>query len=39
MPPRVLIAEDEDRLRRLYAMLLSNAGYKLILAEDGAMAL
>jgi DNA-binding NtrC family response regulator len=35
MPPRILIAEDEDRLRRLFAMLLSNAGYKMSLAGDG----
>ncbi|MCX7012689.1 MAG: sigma-54 dependent transcriptional regulator [Candidatus Sumerlaeota bacterium] len=39
MPPRILIAEDEDRLRRLFAMLLSNAGYKMSLAEDGEQAL
>ncbi len=38
MPPRVVIAEDEERLRRLFAMLLSNAGYKMHLAEDGANA-
>ncbi len=38
MPPRILIAEDEDRLRRLFAMLLSNAGYKMSLAEDGQAA-
>lgn len=38
MPHRVLIAEDEDRLRRLFAMLLGNAGFKMTLAEDGAKA-
>jgi len=38
MAPRILIAEDEDRLRRLFAMLLSNAGYKMSLAEDGLQA-
>lgn len=38
MPQRIIIAEDEERLRRLFAMLLSNAGYKMTLAEDGEMA-
>ncbi|MFH0794712.1 MAG: sigma-54 dependent transcriptional regulator, partial [bacterium] len=37
--PRILIAEDEDRLWRVLAMLLSNAGYKLSLASDGEEAL
>lgn len=33
--PRLLIAEDEERLRRLMGMLLSNAGVELTLAADG----
>jgi two-component system, NtrC family, response regulator AtoC len=38
MEPRLLIAEDEERLRRLLQMLLSNKGYNLTLAADGAEA-
>ncbi len=37
--PRLLIAEDEDRLRRLLEMLLGNKGYRLTLARDGKEAL
>ena len=37
--PRLLIAEDEDRLRRLLEMLLGSRGYRLTLAKDGAEAL
>lgn len=37
--PRLLIAEDEDRLRRLLEMLLGNKGYALTLARDGGEAL
>jgi len=36
--PHLLIAEDEDRLRRLLEMLLGNKGYRLTLASDGAEA-
>lgn len=36
---RILIAEDEERLRRLLQMLLSTQGYELTLAADGAEAL
>lgn len=35
---RVLIAEDEDRLRRLIQMLLSDRGFELTLAENGKVA-
>lgn len=35
---RLLIAEDEERLRRLLQMLLSTQGYELTLAADGAEA-
>lgn len=35
---RILIAEDEERLRRLLQMLLSTQGYELTLAADGAEA-
>ena len=35
---RILIAEDEERLRRLLQMLLSTQGYDLTLAADGAQA-
>ncbi len=35
---RLLIAEDEERLRRLLQMLLSTQGYDLTLAADGAEA-
>ena len=38
MEPRLLIAEDEERLRRLLQMLLSNKGYNLTLAADGTEA-
>jgi DNA-binding NtrC family response regulator len=38
-PPRILIAEDEDSLRRLLGMLLSTEGYKLTLVADGEEAL
>ena len=34
--PRILIAEDEDRLRRLLGILLNDKGYRLTLAKDGA---
>ena len=33
--PRLIIAEDEERLRRLMGMLLANAGYHLTLVADG----
>jgi len=36
---RILIAEDEERLRRLLQMLLSTQGYDMTLAADGAEAL
>lgn len=36
--PRLLVAEDEERLRRLLEMLLSNKGYHLTMAADGAEA-
>lgn len=36
--PRLLIAEDEERLRRLLEMLLGNKGYELTMASDGAAA-
>ncbi len=39
LEPRLLIAEDEDRLRRLLEMLLGNKGYRLTMAKDGAEAL
>ncbi len=39
MNHRILIAEDEERLRKVLAMLLSNMGYKLQLAKDGIEAL
>lgn len=35
---RILIAEDEERLRRLLQMMLSTQGYDLTLAADGAEA-
>jgi DNA-binding NtrC family response regulator len=35
---RLLIAEDEDRMRRLLGMLLSNSGHELELAADGQQA-
>jgi len=38
MPPKILIAEDEERMRKALAMLLSNMGYKLQLAKDGVEA-
>jgi DNA-binding NtrC family response regulator len=38
-PARLLIAEDEERLRRLMGMLLANAGYKLTLVRDGEEAM
>jgi DNA-binding NtrC family response regulator len=37
--PRILIAEDEENLRRLMGMLLANSGYKLTLAHDGREAI
>ena len=39
MQPQILIAEDEERMRKVLAMLLSNMGYKLQLAKDGLEAL
>jgi DNA-binding NtrC family response regulator len=36
--PRLLVAEDEERLRRLLEMLLGNKGYQLTMAADGAEA-
>ncbi|MGI8905098.1 MAG: sigma-54-dependent transcriptional regulator [Candidatus Sumerlaeaceae bacterium] len=36
--PRLLVAEDEERLRRLLEMLLSNQGYQLTMASDGTQA-
>jgi DNA-binding NtrC family response regulator len=36
--PHILIAEDEDRLRRLLGILLNDKGYRLTLARDGAEA-
>jgi DNA-binding NtrC family response regulator len=33
--PRILIAEDEEPLRRLIGMLLANAGYRITLVGDG----
>ena len=33
--PKILIAEDEERLRRLIGMLLGHAGYRLTLVGDG----
>src|SRR5687767_14302042 len=38
MEPRLLIAEDEERLRRLLEMLLGNKGYNLTTVGDGAQA-
>lgn len=38
MPTRILIAEDEERLRRLFAMLLGGSKYKITMAEDGEKA-
>ena len=35
VPARILIAEDEERLRRLMGMLLSNVGHKLTMVADG----
>ncbi|MBI5155115.1 sigma-54-dependent Fis family transcriptional regulator [Candidatus Poribacteria bacterium] len=37
--PRLLIAEDEERMRRLLGMLLGNADFELDLAADGKEAL
>jgi DNA-binding NtrC family response regulator len=37
--PGILIAEDEDRLRRLLSILLNDKGYRLSLAANGAEAL
>lgn len=31
----ILIAEDDDKLRKLYEIVLSQNGYKVILAQDG----
>ncbi len=39
MEPRILIAEDEDRLRKLIGILLDGKGYRLALAADGIEAL
>lgn len=36
--PKLLIAEDEERLRRLIEMLLTNKGYRLTMAADGSEA-
>ncbi len=33
--PRILIAEDEERLRRLIGMLLGNVGYRITLVSNG----
>jgi len=37
--PSILIAEDEERMRRLLGMLLGNRGHELILCADGEEAL
>ena len=37
--PRIMIVDDEERLRKLLAMLLSDMKCKLTLAEDGREAL
>jgi two-component system chemotaxis response regulator CheY len=39
VPPTVMIVEDDAATRRLYRFLLSNSGYTVIEAEDGAAAL
>jgi CheY-like chemotaxis protein len=39
VPPTVMIVEDDAATRRLYRFLLSNSGYTVIEAEDGATAL
>lgn len=36
---KILIAEDEERMRRLLGMLLSNKGHELVLCADGEEAL
>jgi DNA-binding response OmpR family regulator len=37
--PTVMIVEDDPAIRRLYSFLLSNAGYEVLEAEDGQVAL
>lgn len=39
MSPTVMIVEDDAATRRLYRFLLSNSGYTVVEAEDGAAAL
>jgi PleD family two-component response regulator len=39
LKPRVLIAEDERNLRQVLVMMLQNAGYDVVEAEDGQSAL
>ena len=38
MPARVLVADDEDSIRRLLALALSDAGYDVSTASDGVEA-
>jgi DNA-binding response OmpR family regulator len=35
MAPRILLAEDDREMRRLMALMLSNAGYRVIECSDG----
>lgn len=37
-PPTVLIVDDEDVLRRIMARVLMDAGYRVLVAGDGAAA-
>lgn len=37
--PRILIVEDEDKMRRILELILSPDGYQIDLAQDGAKAL
>ncbi|MFW5965959.1 MAG: response regulator [Persicimonas sp.] len=38
-PPEVLVAEDDDEMRRLIALTLSESGYQVTEVEDGVAAL
>lgn len=39
MPPRVLVVDDEENIRHLLQLMLSKAGYDVITAENGEVAL
>ena len=36
LPPRILVVEDEPDIRRLNTEILTESGYKVVAAEDGA---